>query len=90
MEITAQLKNKPSGTRQYLVSVTEIELDKLTGVAGLPSAGVKYKLGAVVNVGKIYNKVKHLNEKKAEILAAAAVTKTSAEEIENSYPIEEP
>ena len=46
-------------------------------------------LELVVNLGKIYNKVKHLNEKMAEILAAADATGVNAQEIKDSFPLEE-
>ncbi len=89
MEIIAIAKPTASGAQVLICKLVEAEVDKITGIAGKPHSPHRYKAGAKINLGKIYNRVKYLNEKMDEILAAAAETKINADEITNSYPIEE-
>jgi len=74
--------------REYIANLAEKELDMITGVAGKVHISGRYKPGAKVDIGKIYNKVKLINEKIDEIKAAAAETKVNATEIEDSFPLE--
>ena len=87
MEIVAQAKKK-GNQKQFIVKLSEIELDKVTGIAGRPHIEGRYKAGTIVNVGKTYDNVKHLNENIDAILQAAEETKTKAEEILTSFPLE--
>lgn len=73
--------------RKYVVELTEAEADMITGVAGKPHISGRYKPGIEVNVTAIYQKVKSINEKYAEIKAAVAAVKTSADDIDNAIPL---
>ena len=75
--------------RRYIVEVTEDEADKITGVAGKPHAPNRYKPGMTINISKIYDKVKRINERHAEIVAAAIELKLDAEDIKNAIPLTE-
>lgn len=75
--------------RRYIVEITEDEADMITGIAGRPHISGRYKPGREVNIGEIYNKVKSINEKHAEIKAAAIELKSDAEDIENAIPLTE-
>jgi len=75
--------------REYIANLAEKELDMITGVAGKVHISGRYKPGARINISRIYSKVKHLNEKEAEIKAAAEETKTNANEIIESFPLME-
>ncbi len=78
-----------SKNQVLICELSEVEADKITGIAGKSHTPHRYKAGAVVNLGKIYNKVKHINEKMAEIWAAAVATGVNAQEIKDSFPIED-
>lgn len=71
-----------------LCELSEIEMDKVTGAAGKGGTPHRYKAGVKVNLSKIYNNVKRINENMDAIKAAAAETKTNADEIEKSFPLE--
>ena len=74
--------------RILVVELTEAEVDMVTGVAGKPHIASRYKPGRKVNIAKIYNKVKRINESHVAIKAAAAKLKTDAGNIANSIPLE--
>ena len=74
--------------RDIVVEITEKEADMITGVAGRPHQSGRYKPGRNVNISSIYNKVKRINEKHAEIKAAALKVKTDADVISNSIPLD--
>lgn len=90
MKIIGIGKPKASGVQVLICELVEAEVDKITGIAGKPHAPHRYKAGAVINLSKIYNKVRHLNEKMAQILAAADATGVNAQEIKDSFPLEMP
>ena len=73
--------------RRLVAEITEAEADMITGVAGRPHIAGRYKPGVTVNVAAIYEKVKRINEKHAEIKAAAAKLKAGADDIANSIPL---
>ncbi len=88
MKIIGLAKPKASGVQVLICELVEAEVDKITGIAGKPHAPHRYKAGAVINLGKIYNRVKLINEKIDEIKAAAAQTQVDAGEIEAAFPID--
>ncbi len=71
----------------YVVEITEVEADMITGVAGRPHISGRYKPGVIVNLTSIYNKVKRINEKFDEIKAAVLTVKSSADDIDNAIPL---
>ncbi len=73
--------------RRYIVEITETEADQITGVAGRPHISGRYKPGKSVNISVIYDKVKRINEKHAEIKAAAQELQSDAADIANSIPL---
>lgn len=73
--------------RQYIVEMTEVEADMITGVAGKPHIAGRYKLGVTVNIAAIYDKVKRINERHAEIVAAATEIKSDADDMVNAIPL---
>ena len=73
--------------RVYVAELTEKEFDKITGIAGKPHNSGRYKVGRKVNISKIYDKVKMINDKHAEIKAAVIAVKASADSIDNSIPL---
>ena len=73
--------------RRYILDVTEEEFDMITGIAGRPHVSGRYKPGREVNIAGIYQKVKNINEKHAEIKAAAIEVQADAAEIANSIPL---
>jgi len=73
--------------RLYVIEITEAEADMITGVAGKVHISGRYKPGNIANVAKIYDKVKKINEKYAEIKAAAAQVKLDADDIANAIPL---
>lgn len=74
-------------TRRYIVEITEDEADMITGIAGKPHISGRYKPGISVNITVIYNKVKNINEKHAEIKAAAEELRSDADDIANAIPL---
>lgn len=79
-------KTTPSKTI-YIVEITEDEADKTTGVAGKPHISGRYKPGVTVNISAIYDKVKAINERYAEIVAGAKEIQADALEIETKMPL---
>lgn len=75
--------------RRYIIEITESEADMITGVAGKVHISNRYRPGVQVNLTAIYNKVKRINEKYAEIVAAAAGVKADADDIANALPLTE-
>lgn len=71
----------------YIVEVTEGEFDMITGIAGRPHISSRYKPGRDVNIAKIYDKVKKINEKEAVIKKALQAVKKGADEIDKSIPL---
>lgn len=74
--------------REILVSMTEVEADQITGVAGKPHIAGRYKPGIVINISRIYEKVERIIKSEAAIKQAANQTKTHADDIISSFPIE--
>lgn len=89
MQIIGIAKPASSGNQNLMIIVSEVEMDKITGIAGKPHTPHRYKAGAVVNIGKIYNKVKFINENIEALKTAIADGKASSEAIENSLPLGE-
>ncbi len=73
--------------REFVVTMTETELDKITGIAGKPHHHGRHKIGAVA-INKVYNRVKWINENMEAIKMAMVETKANAQEIEDSIPLE--
>lgn len=71
----------------YIVRITEAEADMITGVAGKPHITGRYKPGMEVNIAKIYEKVKRINERHAEIKAAAVELQADAKDMETAIPL---
>ena len=71
----------------YIVELTEDEVDRITGIAGRPHIASRYKPGVEVNISVIYDKVKAINEKHAEIKAAAVELQADAADMENAIPL---
>jgi len=74
--------------REILVSMTEVEADQVTGIAGKPHIAGRYKPGRVINISGIYEKVERIIKKEATIKLAANQTKAHADDILNAFPIE--
>lgn len=72
---------------KYVVEITEAEADMIAGVAGKPHIASRYKPGVTVNITAIYDKVKLINEKYAEIKAAVITVKSNADDIGNAIPL---
>ena len=75
-------------SKTYIVELTEGEFDQVTGIAGRPHIASRYKPGRDVNLADVYQRVKYLNEKEAEIKVAANNTIANANDILNAFPIE--
>lgn len=75
--------------RKYVVEMTEAEADMITGVAGRPHMAGRYRPENIINIASIYQKVKRINEKHAEIVAAAQELQSDAAEMEKSIPLTE-
>ena len=71
----------------YIVEITEAEADKITGIAGKPHISGRYKPGVTVNISAIYDKVKAINERHAEIVAGVKEIQADAAEIEIKMPL---
>lgn len=74
--------------RRYVIEVTEAETDMITGVAGRVHISGRYKPGVTVNITAIYEKVKKINVKHAEIKKAAIKLKSDADDIINAIPLD--
>lgn len=79
MKIIGTGKNKT-----VIIEITESEADMITGVAGKAHIAGRYKPGKSVNIASVYEKVKSINEKHAELKAAVLAIKSSADDIDNS------
>lgn len=80
--------SKPDTSKTiYIIEITEAEADMITGVAGKPHIASRYKPGVEVNIAAIYDKVKAINEKYAEIVAAAVEIQADAAEMESAIPL---
>ena len=88
MQIIALAKPHSSGNQNLVVILSEVEADKITGVAGKPHTPHRYKAGATVNISKIYNKVKFINENIEALKTAIVDGKASSEAIESALPLE--
>lgn len=73
--------------RRYIAELTEAEADMITGVAGRTHIAGRYKPGVMVNIAAIYDKVKRINERHAEIVAAAEEIKSDADDMANAIPL---
>ena len=78
---------KVGGKSSIIVEISEAEADMITGIAGRPHISGRYKSGRTVNIAKMYDKVKLINEKYKEIKSAAAKLKSDADDIGNSIPL---
>ena len=90
MKIIGLGKPIASGNQVLICQLSEVELDKITGSAGKTHAPHRYKAGAVINLNKIYNRIKYFNENFDAIQAAVDVIRAGADGIDNATPIEEP
>ncbi len=88
MQIIGIAKSASSGNQNLVLIVSEVEMDKITGIAGKPHTPHRYKAGVVVNIGKIYNKLKWINKHADALKAAMATTQISAAEIEKALPLD--
>lgn len=88
MKIIGLAKPDANGNQNLIVMLSEVEADKITGVAGKTHTPHRYKAGVAVNIGTIYNRVKYINENIDTLKAAMAAAQTSAEEIEDSLPLD--
>ena len=73
--------------RHYIVDITEDEADRIMGIAGRPHISGRYRPGVGVNISVIYDKVKQINDKHAEIVAAAQEVKSDADDIASALPL---
>ncbi len=73
--------------RHYIVDITEDEADRVMGIAGRPHISNRYRPGVNVNISAIYDKVKRINDRYAEIIAAATEVKSDADDIVNALPL---
>jgi len=70
--------------QHYIVEISEAEADMITGVAGKVHISGRYKAGIVVDITSVYEKVKNINEKSAQIKASMATVKANADNISNA------
>ncbi len=82
-------KNGVVTERHYIVDITEDEADRIMGIAGRPHISNRYRPGVNVNISAIYDKVKRINDRYAEIIAAATEVKSDADDIVNALPLTE-
>lgn len=75
--------------RRYIVEITEVEADMITGIAGKPHIAGRYKPGRQVDIATIYDKVKRINERHAEIIAGATEIKKDATDMIKAMPLVE-
>ena len=73
--------------RHYIVDITEDEADRIMGIAGRPHISNRYRPGVNVNISAIYDKVKRINDRYAEIIVAATEVKSDADDIVNALPL---
>ena len=84
---TGKVDKKDSSKTIYIVEITEDEADKITGVAGKVHISGRYKPGVTVNISAIYDKVKAINERHAEIVAGVKELQADAAELESKIPL---
>ena len=89
MKITAQIEDGPNKQKRYLVELSEVEIDKITGIAGTPHNPARYKAGQSIDISRIYNKVKQIVENNAAIRLSMQQMKIKAKEIEDSLQLTE-
>ena len=80
-------KSTKAGKTILVAEFTEAEADMITGVAGRPHISGRYKPGIEVNIAKIYQKVKTINEKHDAIKQAVTTIKSRADDISNALPL---
>ncbi len=90
MEILGLRKPDANRNQNIIVSLTEVEADMITGITGKQHIEHRYRAGAIVNLGKVYNQVEWVNQHITILRAAMAAAQTSAAEIESSLPVEQP
>ncbi len=90
MQIIGIAKPASSGNQNIIVSLTEVEADMITGVTGKQHIAHRYRAGAIVDIGKVYNQVEWVNQHTTELRVAMAAAQISAAEIEDSLPVEQP
>ena len=86
MEIVGRIKDKGTAKR-YQVILSEIEIDKITGIADKPHTTGRYLPGMTINISKIYNKVKRIAENFVVIKQRMAELKIKAQEVEDNLPL---
>lgn len=73
--------------KHYIVDMSEIEIDKILGVADKPHISGRYKPGQILSISKIYNKIKKLAANHIAIKAALQEIRTKTQESINELPI---
>ncbi len=89
MQIIGIAKSASSGNQNLVLIVSEVEMDKITGIEGKEHIPHRYRVGAVVNLGKVYGRVKYINENIDALKAAMTTTQTSAAKIKKALPLED-
>ena len=82
-----KIDKRDTNKTKYVAEITEAEADMITGVAGKPHISGRYKPDMSINISEIYLKVKSINERYAEIVAAAAEVKSDADDIAKAIPL---
>ncbi len=82
-----KIDKQDTSKTKYIIEMTEDEVDRITGIAGKPHISSRYKPGVEVDISVIYDKVKAINERHAEIKAAATELVADANEIANAIPL---
>ncbi len=80
-------QNGKVAERKYIVEMTEVEADKITGVAGKPHISGRYKPGMQINISAIYDKVERINKRHTEIKAAAIELQADAADMVDAIPL---
>ncbi len=84
MEIIAIAKPDPSGNQNLICMFKEVEVDKITGAAGKPHTPHRYKAGAVVDIGPIYNRQKKISENIDSLKVMLAKSQIDTSELETA------
>ncbi len=87
MIIVGRIKDGPNDRKEYQVTLTEVEIDKITGIADKPHQTGRYRPGMKLNISAIYNKVKKIAENFTMIKLRMQETKIAAQEIDDNLPL---
>ena len=87
MEVVARTKDGPDGKRNYLVEMTEIEIDKVSGIANKPHNSGRYRAGKIINVSRTYSRLSKIVERMEEIKVNMQEVRQAAQLIEDNLPI---